>query len=84
MCLVYCILVFLLGIVLMFFLLYLVRVCLFSPHPFRDSQFKKAYTCRLELTGRFAVNIIDSLIIVHHQASKVGGVKREREPVVVV
>ncbi|KAK8400903.1 hypothetical protein O3P69_002579 [Scylla paramamosain] len=36
----------------------------------KDSQFKKAYTCRLELTGRFAVNIIDSLIIVHHQASK--------------
>ncbi|KAG0710875.1 Regulator of MON1-CCZ1 complex [Chionoecetes opilio] len=36
----------------------------------KDSQFKKTYTCRLELTGRFAVNIIDSLIIVHHQASK--------------
>ncbi|XP_050703491.1 regulator of MON1-CCZ1 complex-like isoform X4 [Eriocheir sinensis] len=36
----------------------------------RDNQFKKTYTCRLELTGRFAVNIIDSLIVVHHQASK--------------
>ncbi|XP_042216165.1 regulator of MON1-CCZ1 complex-like isoform X1 [Homarus americanus] len=36
----------------------------------KDGNFKRTHICRLELTGRFAVNIIDSLIIVHHQASK--------------
>ncbi|XP_069952653.1 regulator of MON1-CCZ1 complex isoform X2 [Cherax quadricarinatus] len=36
----------------------------------KDGLFKRNHICRLELTGRFAVNIIDSLIIVHHQASK--------------
>ncbi|XP_045584536.1 regulator of MON1-CCZ1 complex isoform X2 [Procambarus clarkii] len=36
----------------------------------KDGAFKRTHICRLELTGRFAVNIIDSLIIVHHQASK--------------
>ncbi|CAL4092052.1 unnamed protein product, partial [Meganyctiphanes norvegica] len=36
----------------------------------KDSVFKRTHICRLELTGRFAVNIVDSLIIVHHQASK--------------
>ncbi|KAK3885296.1 hypothetical protein Pcinc_010463 [Petrolisthes cinctipes] len=36
----------------------------------KDGAFKRTHICRLELTGRFAINIIDSLIIVHHQASK--------------
>ncbi|XP_066960869.1 regulator of MON1-CCZ1 complex isoform X1 [Macrobrachium rosenbergii] len=36
----------------------------------KDGTFKRSYICRLELTGRFAVNIVDSLIVVHHQASK--------------
>ncbi|XP_042878996.1 regulator of MON1-CCZ1 complex-like isoform X3 [Penaeus japonicus] len=36
----------------------------------KDGVFKRSHICRLELTGRFAVNIVDSLIIVHHQASK--------------
>ncbi|KAB7498356.1 Uncharacterized protein Anas_04551 [Armadillidium nasatum] len=36
----------------------------------RDGIFKKTHICLLELTGKFAVNIIDSLIVVHHQASK--------------
>ncbi|XP_047738046.1 regulator of MON1-CCZ1 complex isoform X3 [Hyalella azteca] len=36
-----------------------------------SSGFKLTHICQLELTGRFAVNVIDSLIIVHHQASKV-------------
>ncbi|KAF2358045.1 Colon cancer-associated Mic1-like [Trinorchestia longiramus] len=36
-----------------------------------SSSFKLTHACQLEMTGRFAVNVIDSLIIVHHQASKV-------------
>lgn len=36
----------------------------------KDGVFRRSHICRLELTGRFAVNIVDSLIIVHHQASK--------------
>ncbi|XP_068238434.1 regulator of MON1-CCZ1 complex [Palaemon carinicauda] len=36
----------------------------------KDGTFKRSHICRLELTGRFAVNIVDSLIVVHHQASK--------------
>ncbi|KAK7080800.1 hypothetical protein SK128_001035 [Halocaridina rubra] len=36
----------------------------------KDGSFKRSHICRLELTGRFAVNIVDSLIVVHHQASK--------------
>ena len=37
----------------------------------RDGVYKRTHICRLEITGKFAVNIIDSIIIVHHQASKV-------------
>ncbi|XP_033209461.1 regulator of MON1-CCZ1 complex [Belonocnema kinseyi] len=31
---------------------------------------KKTYILRLEMSGRFAINVVDNLIIVHHQASK--------------
>ncbi|XP_059481011.1 regulator of MON1-CCZ1 complex isoform X2 [Neocloeon triangulifer] len=31
---------------------------------------KKSHILRLEKTGRFAVNVVDNLILVHHQASK--------------
>ena len=41
----------------------------------RDSVgFKLTHICQLGLSGSFAVNVIDSLIIVHHQASKVSAV----------
>lgn len=32
---------------------------------------KKTHVLRLDQTGRFAVNIYDNLILVHHQTSKV-------------
>lgn len=31
---------------------------------------RKSHILRLDMTGRFAINVIDNLIIVHHQASK--------------
>ncbi|KAK3926901.1 Regulator of MON1-CCZ1 complex [Frankliniella fusca] len=31
---------------------------------------KKTHVLRLDLSGRFAINVVDNLIIVHHQASK--------------
>lgn len=47
------------------------KIFLIVANYYRDGAFKRTHICRLELTGRFAVNIIDNLIIVHHQASKV-------------
>lgn len=32
---------------------------------------KKTHILRLDMSGRFAINVVDNLIIVHHQASKV-------------
>lgn len=32
---------------------------------------KKSHILKLDLRGRFAINVVDNLIIVHHQASKV-------------
>lgn len=32
---------------------------------------KKTHILRLDMSGRFALNVVDNLIIVHHQASKV-------------
>lgn len=32
---------------------------------------KKSHILRLDKTGRFAINVVDNLVIVHHQASKV-------------
>ncbi|PSN57717.1 Uncharacterized protein C0J52_00327 [Blattella germanica] len=31
---------------------------------------KKSHILRLDMSGRFAINVIDNLIVVHHQASK--------------
>lgn len=36
----------------------------------RDMPAKKAAVLRLGAVGRFAVNVVDNLIVVHHQASK--------------
>lgn len=32
---------------------------------------KKSHILRLDMSGRFAINVVDNLIVVHHQASKV-------------
>lgn len=32
---------------------------------------KKSHMLKLDVGGRFAINVVDNLIIVHHQASKV-------------
>lgn len=32
---------------------------------------KKSHMLKLDVSGRFAINVVDNLIIVHHQASKV-------------
>ncbi|KAK7791013.1 hypothetical protein R5R35_007906 [Gryllus longicercus] len=34
------------------------------------STVKKSHILRLDMSGRFAINVVDNLIIVHHQASK--------------
>ncbi|XP_064624746.1 regulator of MON1-CCZ1 complex-like isoform X2 [Lineus longissimus] len=36
----------------------------------KESPARKTDVLRLDLSGRFAVNIVDNLILVHHQASK--------------
>ncbi|XP_019639052.1 PREDICTED: uncharacterized protein C18orf8-like [Branchiostoma belcheri] len=36
----------------------------------KESPAKKTNVLRLDMSGRFAVNIVDNLIVVHHQASK--------------
>lgn len=38
---------------------------------FRDSPARKTDVLRLDMSGRFAINIIDNLVVVHHQASRV-------------
>ena len=38
---------------------------------FRETPARKTNVLKLEMSGRFAINIVDSLVIVHHQASKV-------------
>ena len=35
------------------------------------SQAQKSHILRLDLAGRFAISVVDNLIVVHHQASKV-------------
>lgn len=37
---------------------------------------KKSHILKLDVSGRFAINVVDNLIIVHHQASKVSKQKR--------
>ena len=38
---------------------------------FREAPAKKTDVLKLDMSGRFALNIVDNLIVVHHQASKV-------------
>ena len=40
-------------------------------HFYRMFAAKKSHILRLDMSGRFAVNVVDNLIVVHHQASKV-------------
>lgn len=44
---------------------------LLFPHLFRDVAARKTDIMRLELSGRFAINVVNNLIVVHHQASRV-------------
>ena len=37
----------------------------------REGAARKRHVLRLDMSGRFAINILDNLVIVHHQASKV-------------
>ena len=37
----------------------------------REGPAKKTDILKLDMSGRFAVNVVDNLIMVHHQASKV-------------
>nr|CAG4635317.1 EOG090X028B [Artemia franciscana] len=36
----------------------------------KDSSSKPSAILRLDMTGRFAINILDNLVVVHHQSSK--------------
>ncbi|XP_071965710.1 regulator of MON1-CCZ1 complex-like [Antedon mediterranea] len=36
----------------------------------KESPAKKTDVLRLDMSGRFAVNVVDNLVVVHHQASK--------------
>ncbi|XP_014671760.1 PREDICTED: uncharacterized protein C18orf8-like [Priapulus caudatus] len=44
------------------------EVCLYQLH--RESPARKTDVLRLEMSGRFAVNVVDSLLVVHHQTSQ--------------
>ncbi|XP_074113186.1 regulator of MON1-CCZ1 complex protein bulli [Cotesia typhae] len=43
-------------------------VCVYTVH--KMLTIKKSHILKLDLRGRFAINVVDNLIIVHHQASK--------------
>ncbi|XP_063993952.1 regulator of MON1-CCZ1 complex isoform X2 [Diachasmimorpha longicaudata] len=43
-------------------------VCVYTVH--KMLTIKKSHILKLDMTGRFAINVVDNLIIVHHQASK--------------
>eukprot|EP00118_Oscarella_pearsei_P022261 m.254487 g.254487 ORF g.254487 m.254487 type:complete len:652 (+) comp40385_c0_seq13:38-1993(+) len=36
----------------------------------KDSPVKQSASLKLDMTGRFAINVVDNLLLVHHQASK--------------
>ena len=50
---------------------WLTSIYLYVFSPSRESPAKKSDILRLDMSGRFAINIVDNLIVVHHQASKV-------------
>ena len=37
----------------------------------REAPARKTDVLKLDMSGRFAINVVDSLVMVHHQASKV-------------
>ena len=41
---------------------------------YREGPAKKTHVLHLDMSGRFAINIVDNLIIVHHDSSKVNRV----------
>ncbi|XP_043284162.1 regulator of MON1-CCZ1 complex isoform X2 [Venturia canescens] len=43
-------------------------VCVYTVH--KMLTIKKSHVLKLDMSGRFAINVLDNLIIVHHQASK--------------
>lgn len=51
------------------------EVCVFSStHPvcvLREGACKKSHVLKLNTTGKFALNIVDNLVVVHHQSSQV-------------
>ena len=40
-------------------------------YVYSDVAATKTHVLRIEMSGRFAVNVVDNLIVVHHQSSKV-------------
>lgn len=40
-------------------------------HVFREGACKKSHVLKLNTTGKFALNIVDNLVVVHHQSSRV-------------
>ena len=38
---------------------------------FREGTCKKTHILKLNTTGKFALNIVDNLVVVHHQSSQV-------------
>lgn len=47
----------------------------FFVDVYRETPAKKTNVLKLEMSGRFAINVVDSLVVVHHQASKVRKLK---------
>lgn len=46
------------------------EIVLYQIPPQKETPARKTNVLKLEMSGRFAINIVDSLVIVHHQASK--------------
>uniref|UniRef100_A0A3Q2QLV7 Regulator of MON1-CCZ1 n=1 Tax=Fundulus heteroclitus TaxID=8078 RepID=A0A3Q2QLV7_FUNHE len=49
-------------------------------HLPRDGTCKKSHVLKLNMTGKFALNIVDNLVVVHHQSSQVSGSEPEPGP----
>ncbi|XP_053377581.1 regulator of MON1-CCZ1 complex-like isoform X2 [Mercenaria mercenaria] len=46
------------------------EVVLYQIQQQKEAPAKKTNILKLEMSGRFAINVVDSLVVVHHQASK--------------
>ncbi|KAL3868257.1 hypothetical protein ACJMK2_041088 [Sinanodonta woodiana] len=46
------------------------EIVLYQIQANKDSPAKKTNILKLDMSGRFAINIVDNLVLVHHQASK--------------